>query len=322
MKKLRSFIIGILVISIVLVSVLTGCSPVDTSKLKVVTSTSLLAYIAQQVGDDRVDVINLIPPTQHPGDFNVKPSDIEKLASASLFLLHGWPGEGYADKMIASAGNSNLTVFKANVSGNWMIPSVQLAATDKVANALSQVDSKSESAYNKSAEEYKQRIAAKEAEIKAKLAKTNVINNNLTEKFYKISTPNYLVAFNMQDIFVKGPVPPKKQASKQILAVSPADIEKMFDMLGLTYNSKDKTEVQEDVIKLLKMAMSEAEEVNREILAQLNLKLSVADRTKIEYAAMAVLPIVLDRLLGKEESLGLIRSVVNAASKKSLPLSN
>ncbi len=179
MKELRSFIIGILVISIVLVSVLTGCSPVDTSKLKVVTSTSLLAYIAQQVGDDRVDVINLIPPTQHPGDFNVKPSDIEKLASASLFLLHGWPGEGYADKMIASAGNSNLTVFKANVSGNWMIPSVQLAATDKVANALSQVDSKSESAYNKSAEEYKQRIAAKEAEIKAKLAKTNISQVNV-----------------------------------------------------------------------------------------------------------------------------------------------
>jgi zinc transport system substrate-binding protein len=179
MEKLRSLTICILVISLVLVSILTGCSPTNNSKLKVVTSTSLLAYIAQQVGDDLVDVINLIPPTQHPGDFNVKPSDIEKLANARLFLLHGWPGEGYADKMIASAANPNLTVFKANVNGNWMTPPVQLAAIDKVENILSQVDTKNASAYLKSAEEYKQRVATKESDIKAKLVKVNISQVNV-----------------------------------------------------------------------------------------------------------------------------------------------
>ena len=121
----------------------------NTSKLKVVTSTSLMEYIVKQVGGDRVEVMNLVPPNQHPGNFDVKPGDIQKLSSANLFLLHGWPGEGYADKLIASANNPNLKVVKANVDGNWMIPSVQLAATDKVMSVLSEIDSKNASAYQK-----------------------------------------------------------------------------------------------------------------------------------------------------------------------------
>jgi zinc transport system substrate-binding protein len=118
--------------------------------------------------------VNLVPPNQHPGNFDVKPGDIQKLSNANLFLLHGWPGEGYADKLIASANNPNITVVKAKVDGNWMIPSVQLAATDKVMSVLSEVDKKNASEYQKSAEAYKQKIQSKETDIKARLTKANV----------------------------------------------------------------------------------------------------------------------------------------------------
>lgn len=178
MKK-GCFLTACVVAISLLTILLTGCSTASAAKLKVVTSTSLLAYITQQVGSDRVEVINLIPPAQHPGNFNVRPSDVETLASAKLFLLHGWPGEGYADKFIASANNPKLTVVKASVEGNWMIPSIQATAADKVAAALSQVDGKNNSAYGKSAEQYKQRIAAKETEIKAKLQKANIAQVNV-----------------------------------------------------------------------------------------------------------------------------------------------
>jgi zinc transport system substrate-binding protein len=177
MKKLHCLTVCILLLSL-LFTILAGCSTANISKLKIVTSTSLLAYIAQQVGGDRVDVMNLIPATQHPGDFNVKPSDIEKLASANLFLLMGAPGEVWADKLITSANNPNLTVVKANIISANLTPSLQLAATDKVLSALNQVDSKNTSAYQKSGDEYKQRISAKETEIKAKLAKANASQTN------------------------------------------------------------------------------------------------------------------------------------------------
>ena len=174
MKRFPALVAALLVFSLIVGLILTGCSSGSTSKLKVVTSTSLMEYIVKQVGGDRVDVTNLVPPNQHPGNFDVKPGDIQTLSTANLFLLHGWPGEGYADKLISSTNNPNLKVVKANVDGNWMIPSVQLTATDKVMSILSETDSKNASAYQKSAEAYKKTIQATETNIKDRLTKAYV----------------------------------------------------------------------------------------------------------------------------------------------------
>jgi len=206
MKKARIIAVTILITGIFIASLLTsGCVPEATSKLKVVTSTSLLEYIVRQVGGDKVDVVNLIPPVNHPGNYDVKPGDIQTLANASFFILHGWPGEGYADKLIASANNPNLTVIKANVNGNWMIPSVQMAATDRVASILSELDSQNASAYQKSAAEYKQRIQAEETDIKARLAEAdisqvNVIASARQADFLTWAGFNIVAQFNTTDM--------------------------------------------------------------------------------------------------------------------------
>lgn len=149
-----------------------ACSKPQTNRMTVVTSTSLLEYIVQQVGGDLVEVLNLVPPNQHPGNYDVKPGDVEKLARARLFILHGYPGEGFADKLVASADNPALTVVKANVNGNWMIPSIQAAATDRVAELLSQADTNNAAAYRKAADEYKLRIQKKETVIQSRLNST------------------------------------------------------------------------------------------------------------------------------------------------------
>jgi len=176
MRKSYILVITILVLSLVGGLLLGGCTPEATSKLKVVTSTSLIASIVERVGGDRVDVVNIIPPAQCPGHFDIKPGDIQKLADADLFLLHGWQGEKFAQELITSANNPDLTVAKIDIKGNWMTPPVQIEAIDKIAAILSQADNKNSSTYNKSAAELKGKIEAKEAEIKAKLAKVNPAN--------------------------------------------------------------------------------------------------------------------------------------------------
>jgi ABC-type Zn uptake system ZnuABC Zn-binding protein ZnuA len=173
MQKSGILIAAFLVISLVVMALLGGCSSDNSTKLKVVTSTSLMEYIVKQVGGDHVEVTNLVPPNQHPGNFDVKPSDIQALANAGLLLLHGWPGEGYADKLIASANNPELVVIKANIDGNWMIPSVQSAATDKIMRVLIGADSANAAAYQKSAEAYKKKIQTTETAIKELLTKAN-----------------------------------------------------------------------------------------------------------------------------------------------------
>jgi len=178
-KKFSLIVTTILVLGLAVASLLGGCSPTGTSKLKVVTSTSLIASLVERVGGNEVDVVNIIPPAQCPGHFDVKPGDIQRLADAALFFLHGWQGEMFSQDLIASADNPDLTVVKIDVQGNWMTPPVQLEATDKITAALCQVDAENCSVYQESATEYKEAIVAKEAEIEARLNQANLSEVNV-----------------------------------------------------------------------------------------------------------------------------------------------
>ena len=183
MKKFKVLIIAILVLSLVIVSILGGCTPAETSQLKVVTSTSMMAQIVERVGGDLVDVVNIIPPTQCPGHFDVKPGDIQRLADADLFLLHGWQGEIFSQELIASANNPDLTVatidVKVGENTNWMTPPVQLAAVDRIVAALSEVDAENATTYQELAAEYKDSVTDKEAEIEARLAEEDLAGINV-----------------------------------------------------------------------------------------------------------------------------------------------
>ncbi len=174
MKKISVLSAAFLVLGLVVASFFSGCSSEDTSNLKVVTSTSLIAQIVERVGGDRVDVVNIIPPAQCPGHFDVKPGDIQKLADADLFLLHGWQGEKFSQELIDSANNPGLIVSTLNIDGNWMTPPVQQVATDEISVALGQVDAENSPYYQKRATDYKGTIADKEAEVKAELAQANL----------------------------------------------------------------------------------------------------------------------------------------------------
>jgi zinc transport system substrate-binding protein len=174
MKKKYILTAVFIILGLAFVSLTSGCFSENSSRIKVVTSTSLIAQIVKRVGGDKVDVANIIPPAQCPGHFDVKPGDIQKLAKADLFLLHGWQGEKFSQSLLDSSGNPDITIVKINVDGNWMTPPVQKQAVDKITNALIQVDTKNSSFYQKSASDYKKAIAAKEAEIRAKLAKKNL----------------------------------------------------------------------------------------------------------------------------------------------------
>jgi zinc transport system substrate-binding protein len=174
MKKPCLTAISILVTCFLFVSALIGCSTTDTTRLKVITSTSIIASLVEQVGGSRVDVVNIIPPAQCPGHFDVKPGDIQKLADADLFIMHGWQGEKFSESLIASANNPRLVTYKIDVEGNWMTPSVQLEATDKITTILCQTDDKNSSIYQESALKYKDTVNTKSNELKGKLEQANL----------------------------------------------------------------------------------------------------------------------------------------------------
>jgi ABC-type Zn uptake system ZnuABC Zn-binding protein ZnuA len=173
MSKKHQFVFTVFTLLLSL-SLLVSCAQSNTTKLKVMTGTSLVTAIVERVGGDHIEVFNLVPPSQHPGNFDPKPADIQNLSTAKLFLLQGLPGETYVDQLIASANNPNLKVVKAGVPGNWMIPPIQSSAVDKVLAALMDVDPNNAADYQAAAVKYKQTIAAKDTEIRGKLTASNV----------------------------------------------------------------------------------------------------------------------------------------------------
>ena len=204
MRRFNIVVVAIIVLSLFVASVMGSCAPAETPRLKAVASTSLLAQIVGRVGGDRVDVVNIIPPAQCPGHFDVKPGDIQKLADAELFLIHGWQGELFTQELIASANNPDLTVVVIDIKGNWMTPQVQQEAADKVAAALSQVDTENSAAYQQLAADYKDKITAKGAEIAARLdeeslGSINVMCNEQQAGFVKWTGFNIMTTYGRPD---------------------------------------------------------------------------------------------------------------------------
>jgi zinc transport system substrate-binding protein len=178
-KRAIVFLVALLVISLAVGVLLGGCASENSSKVKVVTSTSLIAQIVERVGGDRVSVVNIIPPAQCPGHFDVKPGDIQKLADARLFIIHNWQGEKFSADLIASANNKDLTTIPVEMEGNWMTPPVQRDATDKIAAAIAQIDPANSAAYQEAAAAYQVAVTAKESEVKAKLGQVNLAAVNV-----------------------------------------------------------------------------------------------------------------------------------------------
>jgi zinc transport system substrate-binding protein len=179
LNRIQTLFTCILFISLVVCLALSGCTPSNTGKLNVVTSTSLLAFIVENIGGNLVDVVNIIPPAQCPGHFDVKPGDIQKLSEADIFFMHGWQGEKFSTDLIASAQNPNLTVAVVDIQGNWMTPPVQIEATDKITSELCQIDSTNSSAYQESADKYKKTVTATGEELKSILNEANTSNINV-----------------------------------------------------------------------------------------------------------------------------------------------
>jgi zinc transport system substrate-binding protein len=172
--------LSISVILLTLAILLPGCSGGEaSSNLKVVTTTSLISSIVEKVGGDKVEVADIIPPAQCPGHFDVKPSDIQMLADANLFLMHGWQGEQFSQQLIQSADNPDLESIPLNIAGNWMTPAVQAQAVGNISSILSEMDPQNASYYQSNANSELASIAATANELEAKLAAGNLSQINV-----------------------------------------------------------------------------------------------------------------------------------------------
>ncbi|OYT61726.1 MAG: hypothetical protein B6U69_03080 [Thermofilum sp. ex4484_15] len=113
---------------IVVLALLTASS---YSKPMIICTTTVLASIVRDLANGRVEIYAIAPPSVCPAHYDVRPSDLSKVARANLIFYHGF--EPWV-KEIAKASGSRAILIK--VSGPWNTPSSLSAKYIKMAKAL------------------------------------------------------------------------------------------------------------------------------------------------------------------------------------------
>ena len=81
---------------------------------KVVTTFLPITLFTRAVAGDCATVTPLIPASAGPHDFQARPGDLTALRQARVLVKNGLEMEGFLDKLVASAGNSQLKVIDSS----------------------------------------------------------------------------------------------------------------------------------------------------------------------------------------------------------------
>jgi zinc transport system substrate-binding protein len=84
------------------------------ARVPVVTTFLPITLFTRAVAGDCATITALMPPSTGPHDFQAKPGDLAALRQARVLVKNGLEMEGFLDKLVASAGNSDLVVIDSS----------------------------------------------------------------------------------------------------------------------------------------------------------------------------------------------------------------
>ena len=118
MKRILKYLITGSIIMILLAGCGAEDKPVDSKiegKLNVVTSFTIIADIAREIGGDDIEIHNLVPTGTDPHEYEPLPQDIKKATDADVLFYNGLNLEGGKDgwffKMIDSVGQKEENIY-------------------------------------------------------------------------------------------------------------------------------------------------------------------------------------------------------------------
>ena len=174
---------------------LLGILPTLSAELKIAVLHPLLGDLANQVGGDLVEVVDLIGPNGDPHHFEPKPSDLQRAQGATVYLVAGMGLESYLPKLKAIiAPNASLIEVGAtlppiegacdheaselgeqhhhNLDPHWWHSIDRFRrATGVVADALAAASPKNEVAFRARATAYRQELDGLERWARRELSK-------------------------------------------------------------------------------------------------------------------------------------------------------
>ncbi len=174
------------------------------AKLVIVTTTSDIQYLVQQIVADKAEVNSIVKGTQDPHFIEAKPSYMVKLQKADLLVSNGLALEsGWLPNLVLGSRNPKINALKPGSLelGQFVKPidSLPVTATRalghvhpegnphfmldpiitaelglKVAERVSELDPENKSFYQSQAQKYQQRINALYLNWKSRIQKTKI----------------------------------------------------------------------------------------------------------------------------------------------------
>lgn len=173
------------------------------AEIKVATTTTSLAQLVREVGQNHVQVFSLAKGTQDPHRLEPKPSFMVKMRDVDLVLSHGLELEkAWLEPLIAGARNVKLADKKriyelgallnpleiprgkisradgdVHPGGNphfHLDPKRLITAAFLIADKLSEIEPQNKELFQKGAQAFKQRIEIKLIEWKKRIKKTGI----------------------------------------------------------------------------------------------------------------------------------------------------
>jgi zinc transport system substrate-binding protein len=137
---MRGFVLGLVVLlSVALVSC--GGDEDAASGQTVVAAFYPLAWAAERIGGDGVDVVNLTPPGAEPHDVELSPADVETILDADLVIYVGSGFQPAVEDAVAHRDAPSLDVLDGDADPHvWLDPVRFAAIAEGIGGALHEPD--------------------------------------------------------------------------------------------------------------------------------------------------------------------------------------
>ncbi|HEV7254010.1 MAG TPA: metal ABC transporter substrate-binding protein [Mesorhizobium sp.] len=153
-------------------------------KLKVVTTFTVIADMARNVGGDLAQVESITKPGAEIHNYQPTPRDILKAQDADLILWNGLNLEAWFERffenlsevpaVVVSDGVEPIGIGEGSYQGKpnphaWMSPEAAIVYVQNIAKAFSEADPANAAAYGANAQAYVEKIRAAAAPMRAAL---------------------------------------------------------------------------------------------------------------------------------------------------------
>ena len=180
---MRTFLLNIFWLSTIFF-LNTNVAANSNDKLKVITTFTILADMAQNVAGNLAKVQSITKPGAEIHDYQPTPRDISKVKNADLILWNGFNLEIWFEKFFVNFENIPsalltrdivpISIKHGDYKGKpnphaWMSVENSFIYVDNIEKALSKIDIKNEQTYKLNAKNYKKKILKNMQPIKEKI---------------------------------------------------------------------------------------------------------------------------------------------------------